>query len=390
MFHQLFKLKVGGVIVVNEANKILSVYTSDTSGVCSALYELDGMCVMHDASGCNSTYNTHDEPRWYDIPSRVYLSGISEYEAILGDESKLINDCVKTAKEQKPKFIALAPTPIPYMMGQDIKAIAKEIQRKTDISTFAIETNGMNSYISGASQALLEWAKIFVNKEKKLNKNKVKKINIIGATPLDFCNYEIVVSIINSIKDMGFEINSVWSMGALTKNMKNSNNADFNLVISSLGLKVAKYLKQEFDIPYLVALPFGKEQTDKIKKAILNGNENIDIDTKANSKIAIIGESVYSKAIKNLIGEGIIFTLLGDDEKLLSKDDVLEKGEESLKNNLKNYSYVIGDPLFKHIVSKDVNFIEMPHFAFSGRMYKKNIINLVNNNGDLWREEINL
>ena len=42
-----------------------STYTADVSGVPSALYELGGMSVMHDASGCNSTYNTHDEPRYY-------------------------------------------------------------------------------------------------------------------------------------------------------------------------------------------------------------------------------------------------------------------------------------------------------------------------------------
>ena len=40
---------------------------------------------MHDASGCNSTYNTHDEPRWYDFDSMVYISGLSEMEAIMGD-----------------------------------------------------------------------------------------------------------------------------------------------------------------------------------------------------------------------------------------------------------------------------------------------------------------
>ena len=44
--------------------RMISTYTADVSGVCSALYELGGMVVMHDPSGCNSTYNTHDEPRW--------------------------------------------------------------------------------------------------------------------------------------------------------------------------------------------------------------------------------------------------------------------------------------------------------------------------------------
>ncbi|MFR5051076.1 MAG: hypothetical protein ACLTCP_06940 [Ruminococcus bicirculans (ex Wegman et al. 2014)] len=53
--------------------KVISIYAADTSGVCSALYELGGMTVVHDASGCNSTYATHDEPRWYDRKSMIYF-----------------------------------------------------------------------------------------------------------------------------------------------------------------------------------------------------------------------------------------------------------------------------------------------------------------------------
>ena len=55
---------------MRQSYKIIPVYTADVSGVCSALYELGGMVVMHDPSGCNSTYNTHDEIRWYDKDSR--------------------------------------------------------------------------------------------------------------------------------------------------------------------------------------------------------------------------------------------------------------------------------------------------------------------------------
>ena len=49
---------------MRQAYRIIPIYTADVSGVCSALYELGGMTVMHDPSGCNSTYNTHDEIRW--------------------------------------------------------------------------------------------------------------------------------------------------------------------------------------------------------------------------------------------------------------------------------------------------------------------------------------
>ena len=95
-----------GVLLLRQTCAILSTYTADVSGVCSALYEMGGMTVMHDASGCNSTYNTHDEPRWYDIPSLVFISALAEVEALMGDEEKLIGDVCRAAEELRPRFIA--------------------------------------------------------------------------------------------------------------------------------------------------------------------------------------------------------------------------------------------------------------------------------------------
>ena len=122
-------------------------------GVCSALFELGGMTVMHDASGCNSTYTTHDEPRWYDMDSMVYISGISEMEAIMGDDEKLAGDIADAAKELSPAFIAIAGTPIPTMTGFDFEAVAELIGQRTGIPCFGFPTTGMNTYIHGASMA---------------------------------------------------------------------------------------------------------------------------------------------------------------------------------------------------------------------------------------------
>ena len=65
-----------GVLRMRQSSAILNTYAADVSGVCSALYELGGMTIMDDASGCNSTYNTHDEPRWYSMPSMIVLAGM--------------------------------------------------------------------------------------------------------------------------------------------------------------------------------------------------------------------------------------------------------------------------------------------------------------------------
>ena len=97
---------------MRRAYRILPCYTGDVSGVCSALYELGGMVVIHDPSGCNSTYNTHDETRWYDQDSMIFISGLSEMDAILGADEKLVPEISETAESLQPASIALLSSPV--------------------------------------------------------------------------------------------------------------------------------------------------------------------------------------------------------------------------------------------------------------------------------------
>ena len=53
---------------MKQTARIISTYSADTFGVCSALFELGGMVIMHDASGCNSTYTTHDDAHRPPLP----------------------------------------------------------------------------------------------------------------------------------------------------------------------------------------------------------------------------------------------------------------------------------------------------------------------------------
>ena len=131
---------------MKQTAKIIPAYSADAMGVCSALFELGGMTIMHDASGCNSTYNTHDEPRWYDTESLVFISALSEMEAIMGDDQKLVDDIVLAAEDLHPAFVALAGTPIPMMTGIDLPAIAQLVEKRTGLPSFGFDTNGMNSH----------------------------------------------------------------------------------------------------------------------------------------------------------------------------------------------------------------------------------------------------
>ena len=216
---------------MKRAYKIMPVYAGDVSGACSALYELGGMVVIHDPSGCNSTYNTHDEVRWDKQESLIFISGLTDVQAITGDDKKLIDDCVKAALIHNPEFIAIANSPIPYVNGTDFEYIAREISKRTGIKTFAVKTNAFHDYVKGAGTAFTKVAECLVEKDDSAIINKSEKIgvNILGTTPLDFTSQE--VSFIKKfLEDSGFFVVSNWSYGCDYETIKKSGNADVNLL----------------------------------------------------------------------------------------------------------------------------------------------------------------
>ena len=383
----------------------ISIYSADAFGVCSALYELGGLCVMHDASGCNSTYNTHDEPRWYDFDSMVYISGLSEMEAIMGDDQKFIDDIVYTAKELNPNFIAMAGTPIPTMIGTDFKAIANIIEKETNIPTFGFDTTGMHSYVSGAYKAFEALAKRFlkrndkesraeekesIDKESREVKNTIIKVNILGVTPLDFSINKSVEAMVDLLKENNFEVISTWAMGSSLDDIKNAGDADVNLVVSYSGIGAAKYMYENLNIPYVIGTPFGKEFAKKViedLKEVKSTKENkISYDNRKidkDAEITIVGESIMSESLAYAISKEKnktvnVISSLETDEKLLLEGDKIAMFEDDIEKCLKNSKTIIADPLFRPICPLDSNFISLPHEAFSGRIYRDEIPNIIN------------
>lgn len=370
---------------MKQTSAFISTYTADVSGVCSALYELGGMTVMHDASGCNSTYNTHDEPRWYDMDSMVYITGLTEMEAIMGDDEKLIHDIVSAANDLHPKFIAIAGTPIPMMIGTDFHAIAEVIESQTGIPTFGIDTNGMHSYICGAGQAYVEIVKRFTSTG---IPKRTKSVNVLGATPLDYSVNGSVDSIRTRLTEAGFEVLSVWAMGSTLEEMKQAGAAEVNLVISCTGLPAAKELQKKFGTPYVVGVPMGDQfaavVVKALDKAVNTGKSQIAYDkrTASDGDTVIIGENIYSESLaaalaleKNMKVK--VLCTLETEPDLLLPGDVLAQDEDSLMMYLQNTATVIADPIYRTIIQHGTKFIPLPHEAFSGRIYRKDIPDLV-------------
>lgn len=408
--------------------KIIPIYTADVSGVCSALYELGGMTVMHDPSGCNSTYNTHDEPRWYEMDSLIFISGLSQMDAIMGNDDKFIHDIVRAAKELQPRFIALVRTPIPLMTGTDFEGISRVIEKQTGIPVFYFPTSGMHTYVKGAGMAMETIARELVPaggesvKERKNKQENPLKINILGATPLDFS----INSTLDSIKEFlsrHFEIISTFAMGSSIEDIQRAGEADINLVISSVGVLAAKALEERFHTPYVIGTPIigfenvlaekliesawtKKSQTayfsvlQKAHKkdtanfttiqnteAVSNLNkikrltETIE-KNKVSGNVYIIGESVISQSLKAALAlrygiESTVICPLETEPEYTEKDVLLLSSEEDIKEAIMDADTVIADPIYKTICSEKVNFVAMPHEAYSGRIYRKEVCDFI-------------
>ena len=397
---------------MKQTARIISTYSADVMGVCSALFELGGMTVMHDASGCNSTYTTHDEPRWYDMDSMVYISGISEMEAIMGDDEKLISDIVDAAAVLKPAFIAIAGTPIPTMTGFDFEAVAAVIEQRSGIPSFGFPTTGMNTYIHGASMAFAGIAERFVDDPGDsccMRPNGIK-VNVLGLTPLDFSVNGTDDSIVQWLEREGFEVVSKWAMGSSLNEIRRSAEADVNLVVSAAGYGAAKVLYERFGMPYAIGFPAGNELPGLLAdQIILNvkkfkeqggaksfGEAEISVD----SGVFLDGSegkggSTYEKGFAAVIGEGITSLSLAGTielecgipakvlcatecpEDILRECDRMTPDEDDIIPELEGAAFIIADPLYRPIVPESAEFIPLPSEAFSGRIYRDEIPDLV-------------
>lgn len=384
---------------MRRTNRVIPTYTGDVSGACSALYELGGMVVIHDPSGCNSTYNTHDETRWYDQDSLIFITGLVERDAILGNDEKLVRDVVDAARELRPRFVALCNSPIPFINGTDFRAICKLVERQTGIPCFYVRTNGMHDYVKGAGNAFVAFAERFVQPQPV----RARTVNILGATPLDLGIAGSDKSLRTFCADAGFEVISCWAMGSTADELAHAAAAEVNLVVSSTGLAVAQLLHERFGTPYVAGFPVGAQRgvdgpsrfAQQLAEALAAARQTKQCswpcrDMRATSDGACfaIGEPVLMGSIASAMAlEGVeapqVICPLEAESELLAPGDLMTEGEEDAEAALASAKLVVADELYQPIVPAGAALARMgehdtplPHQAFSGRNGWKTAVDL--------------
>ncbi len=362
-----------------------STYTADVSGVCSMMYELGGMTVLHDPSGCNSTYTTHDEPRWYDTDSLMYISGLDEITAVYGDDSVIIRDVIKAAQDLNPRFITLCGASIPHIIAFDYKGSAHLIEKETGIPVLPVATNGLQGWTHGCGLSSREWIRRFADTKCEKNPHSV---NVMGLTPIDFSRMEIADQLCHDIEEGGWKINARMAMGDTFDNLTKIYGGTVNLVVSSAGRMAARFMKAKGKVPMVEGLPIGAYMSQRVQEALAEAEaagESItayDHDEELSladmirreDTVLVIGEEVFARSLVTAINHSKWAETNGLTAYAMSPDETEGIDEEMLVEAMKHAKVVIADPLYKLVPhGGECCFIPFAHEGYSGRIFRDSI-----------------
>ena len=194
-----------------------------------------------------------------------------------------------------------------------------------------------------------------------------------------------VQSMARRLEEAGFTLQSVFAMGSSIDAIDEAGAAEANLVVSSVGLPAAKIPQAQFGTPYVIGAPFGDFSRPmyltRCGKASarerLRSARHVCPDA---PDTVIVGESVTAKS-RGGAGRGVRDRGTGHLPRGSARwrarcvRSAMED-EEEIEEALRGAKRVIADPLYWRIVPAKSEFLPLPHEAFSGRIYRKQIPNL--------------
>lgn len=333
--------------------KVLTPFAPDQSGAVSVLYALGGAVIIVDAGGCTGNICGFDEPRFESEPAAVFSAGLRDMDAILGRDQLLVDKAVGIAETLRPKFVALVGTPVPAVIGTDLKSLCRLIEKQSGVPAFAVETNGFKLYDVGCEQAYLALFKKFCTNRPH---SAPKGIGILGATPFD-CDTDALGAFLKAhpaYTAVG------WTSGLET--LVKAAAAERNIVVAPDGLKAAKWLNAHFDVPYTLRDPmaaqFAELVPDVSGKRILAVHQQVALDSARKVWLdrgasSVTGATWFMR-LKALEQPG--------DLRLTEEDD-FERAVDA-----GGYDIIAADPMLKPLAKHFTGqWIDWPHFAVSGK-----------------------
>ncbi|MGN0193739.1 MAG: nitrogenase component 1 [Pseudoramibacter sp.] len=335
--------------------KVLTPFAPDQSGAVSVLYLLGGAVIVVDAGGCTGNICGFDEPRWQQQAAAVFSAGLRDMDAILGRDQLLVEKACELVETVHPAFVALVGTPVPAVIGTDLKSLARLIEKKSGTAAFAVTTNGFQLYDKGVEKTYLALFRKY-GKPQDTSAFDSEGVGVLGVTPFDVDEKQIepILAAHSAWHPFGWQ--------ADLEAFKHAGKMQRNMVVSPSGLKAARWLKQHFGVDYTVedpaAIQFAKTLGDVRGRRILAVHQQVALNS---------ARQVWMENGAASVTAGTWFMSHKD---LRQPGDLQFKEEDEFEAAAASgdYDMIVADPVLRPLARNfEGEWVNWPHFAISGK-----------------------
>lgn len=226
----------------------------------------DAVHLVHGPIGC-SAY-TWDIRGSLSSGSEMYRNSFStdlqEQDVIFGGEPKLTRAIDELVAAYSPKVVFVYSTCIVGVIGDDLEAVCKQAAAKHGIEVIPVQSSGFIGNKSAGYRAACDAILRLIKPAKKLA-TRPKCINYLG----DF-NLSGEAWIIRSyLKEMGVEVNVVFTGDSNYEDLKKATSASLNIIqCAGSMIYLANKLQEDYAIPYMRVSFLGMEDTSDTLRRI--------------------------------------------------------------------------------------------------------------------------
>jgi light-independent protochlorophyllide reductase subunit B len=205
----------------------------------------------------------------------VTASVVDRHVLARGSQEKVINNIGRKDKEEKPSLILLTPTCTSSILQEDLQNFVNRASQDCNADVILADVNHYRvNEFQAADKTLEQIISFYIKKAQKEKTLKIEKtilpsVNIIGPCNLSFHHQHDLAELRRLLQDLGLSVNEIVPEGAFVSNIKNLPQAWLNIVpYREIGISGAKFLQQQFNIPYTTISPIGVINTSKFIQQI--------------------------------------------------------------------------------------------------------------------------
>ena len=247
----------------------------------------------------------------------VTASIVDRHVLARGSQEKVVNNISRKDKEKKPDLIILTPTCTSSILQEDLRNFVETaaLDSKADIILADVNHYRVNE-LQAADKTLLQVVSFYVEKFRKNDLLFVEKTvrpsaNIIGGLGLGFHNQHDLAELKRILSDLNIEVNTIIPEGASISDLSILPMAWFNIVpYREVGVMTAKYLQENFNMPFIDIIPMGvlqiKNFIKEIEGLVIKLGQYVDYNDYIDRQMKLVSQSSwFARSIdcQNLFGK---------------------------------------------------------------------------------------